>query len=107
MPIEEVTRKKRETTTEERVSVIEKNAEGKSYLEIAEIAGISKPHVSDIVKEWQHNIEDSDRSGRSSKPSDSDIRYPEMISDKDASVPLAEITRDRVLLLARTLPGEH
>jgi hypothetical protein len=37
MPIDKVTRKKRETTTEECISVIEKNAEGKSYREIAEI----------------------------------------------------------------------
>jgi transposase len=42
MPIDKVTGKRRETTTEEHISVIEKNAEGKSYREIAEIADISK-----------------------------------------------------------------
>jgi transposase len=91
MPIDKVTRKRYETITEERISVIEKNAEGKNYREIAEIAGISKLQAADIMKEWQHNIEDSTRSGRSSKLSDSDVRYLKILSDKDLSVPLAEI----------------
>jgi hypothetical protein len=52
-----VTRKRRETTTRERTSVIEKTAEGKSCREIAEIAGIPKLQTADIMKEWQqHNI---------------------------------------------------
>jgi DNA-binding NarL/FixJ family response regulator len=42
MPIDKVTIKGRGTPTEERISVIEKNAEGKSYREIAETADISK-----------------------------------------------------------------
>jgi transposase len=98
MPIDKATRKRRETTTEERISVIGKNAEGKSYRDIAEIAGISKVKAADIRKErQQHNIEDSTRSGRSSKLSDSDARYLKMLSDKDLSTPLAKITRERAL----------
>jgi hypothetical protein len=38
------------TTTEERMSAIEKSAEGKSYREIAEITGISKSQAAEIVK---------------------------------------------------------
>jgi transposase len=40
---------------------LKKHSEGKSYREIAEIAGISKLQATDIMKEWQqqHNIEDS------------------------------------------------
>jgi transposase len=108
MPIDKVTRKRRETTTEERISVIEKNAEGKSYREIAEIAGISKLQAADVMKEWQQrNIDDSNRSGRSSKLSDSDVHYLKILSKKDPSAPLAEITRDSTLLLAKTLSSEH
>jgi transposase len=52
MPIDKVTRKECETTTEEHISIIEKkNAEGKSYREIAEITGISKLQAAEIVKE--------------------------------------------------------
>jgi DNA invertase Pin-like site-specific DNA recombinase len=51
MRIDKVTRKGRETTTEERISIIEKNAEGKSYREIAEITGISKLQAAEIMKE--------------------------------------------------------
>jgi hypothetical protein len=52
MPMNKVTRKKCETTTEEFISVIEKkNAEGKTYGEIAEITGISKLQAAEIVKE--------------------------------------------------------
>jgi hypothetical protein len=59
MPIDKLTRNRRETTTKEHISVIGQNAEGKSYREIAEIAGISKLQAA-IMKEWQqHNIEDS------------------------------------------------
>jgi transposase len=73
--------------------------EGKSYREIVEIADISMLQAADIMKEWQqHNIEDSNRSGRSSKLSDSDVRYFKMRSDKDPSAPLAEITRDSGLI---------
>jgi hypothetical protein len=47
------------------------------------------------VKEWQqHNIEDSTRSGRPFKLLDSDVRHLKILSDKDPSAPLAEITRD-------------
>jgi hypothetical protein len=52
MPIDKVARKRRENTTEECIPVIEKNAEGKNYREIAEIAGISKLQAADIMKEW-------------------------------------------------------
>jgi DNA-binding NarL/FixJ family response regulator len=51
MPIDKATRKRYETITEERISVIEKNAEGKSHREIAEISGISKLQAADIMKE--------------------------------------------------------
>jgi DNA-binding NarL/FixJ family response regulator len=51
MPIDKVAKKRRETTTEERISVIEKHAEGKTYREIAETAGISKLQAADIMKE--------------------------------------------------------
>jgi transposase len=76
------------------ISVIEKDAEGKSHREIAEISGISKLQAAAIMKEWQHNIEDSTRSGRSSKLSGSEVRYLKILSDKDLSAPLAEIARD-------------
>jgi hypothetical protein len=39
MPIDKVTGKRHGTTVEERISVIEKKAEGESYREIAEILG--------------------------------------------------------------------
>jgi transposase len=51
IPIDTVTGKRRETIAEERVSVIEKKAEGKSYREIAEISGISKSSITEIVRE--------------------------------------------------------
>jgi transposase len=102
MPIDKVTGKRRETTTEERISVIEKNAEGKSYLEIAEIAGVLRSRVAGIVKEWQqHNIEDTNRSGRPSKLSDSDVHYLKMFSDRNPSAPFAEIVG--ILSLANRL----
>jgi hypothetical protein len=64
MPIDKVTGKRRETTTEECISVIEKNAEGKSYRDIAKITGIPMSRAARIVKEWQqHNIEGSNRYG--------------------------------------------
>jgi transposase len=104
MPIDKVTRKKHEATTEERIAVIEKNAQGESYREIAEIAGISMPQAADSMKEWQqHNKEDSNRSGRSSKLSGSDVRYLKMLSDKDPSAPHAEISREGVLIVSEEI----
>jgi hypothetical protein len=47
-----------------------------------------------------HNIEDSNRSERSSKFSDSDIRYLEIPSNKDPSAPRTEITRDSGLIVS-------
>jgi hypothetical protein len=49
MPIDKVTRKRRETTTGEHISVVEKNPEGKSYREIVEIAGISKSQEATTI----------------------------------------------------------
>jgi transposase len=48
------------------------------------------------VKEWQQqpDIEGTNRSGRPSKLSDSGVHYLKMLSDKNPSAPLAEITRD-------------
>jgi hypothetical protein len=67
-----------------------------------EIAGISKLQAADVMKEWQQrNIDDSNRSGRSSKLSDSDIRYLKILSNKDPSAPLAEITRDSSLIVRK------
>jgi alkylated DNA nucleotide flippase Atl1 len=51
--IDKVTGKRRETTSEECISVIEKNAEGKSYREIAELTGISRSQTAEIVKGWK------------------------------------------------------
>jgi transposase len=51
MPIDIITGKRRETTTEERISVIEKNAEGKSCREIAEITCVLGSQAAGIVKE--------------------------------------------------------
>jgi transposase len=105
-----------------RVLVINSYTESQNYQEIAEIAGISKLQAAEIMKEWQQdNIEDSTRSGRPSRLSDSDICYLKMLSDKDPSAPLAEITRDsglnvsedtacvcnHIVFRARTLSGEH
>jgi hypothetical protein len=43
------------------------------------------------MKEWrQHNMDGSNRSGQSSKLSDSDFRYLKMLPETD----LAEISRD-------------
>jgi hypothetical protein len=55
MPIDKVTGKRRETTAEERISVIVKKAEGKSSREIVEITGISKSQATKIVEECNEN----------------------------------------------------
>jgi transposase len=71
---------------------LKKNAESKSYREIAEITSVSRSRAAGIVKEWQqHNIEDTTRSGRFSKLSDSDVYYLKMLS-ANPSAPFAEIT---------------
>jgi hypothetical protein len=61
IPIDKTTGKSRETTAEERISVIEKKVEDRSCREIAEITGILKSQAAEIVKELQQqfNIEDS------------------------------------------------
>jgi hypothetical protein len=51
MPIGTATIQRRETTTEERILEIEKNAEGTSDWGIAEITVISKSSVAGIVEE--------------------------------------------------------
>jgi predicted transcriptional regulator len=47
--------KRRGTSAEEGISVIEKKAEGKSSREIVEITGLSKPQATEIVKECKKN----------------------------------------------------
>jgi hypothetical protein len=108
MPNDKVTGKRRETTTEVHISVIEKKSGGQKLPRNCRVTSILKSHGAGIMKEWQqHNIEDSNRSGRPSKFSDSDVRYLKRLSDKDPPAPLAEITRDSGLNVSEDTVGEH
>jgi hypothetical protein len=56
MPIGKVTGKRRETITEERISVIGKNAESKSYRGIPELTCVSRSRAAGIVMELSEII---------------------------------------------------
>jgi len=53
MPIDQNSGKRRQATETERITVIEKDAEGKNYRQIARETAVSKSEAQRIVKRWE------------------------------------------------------
>jgi len=53
MPIDQNTGKRRQATETERITVIEKHAEGKYYRQIARETAVSKSETQRIMKRWE------------------------------------------------------
>jgi len=94
MPINPKTGKQREVTEEERVRVIERRGEGKTYRQIAGEVGLSKSEIARIWKGWktESKLHAAHRSGRPQKLNIRDIRHLRQLVDKDPSASLSEIT---------------
>ncbi|KAG0633433.1 hypothetical protein HOY80DRAFT_1006015 [Tuber brumale] len=93
MPRDTKTGKKRQVSAEERVNVIEKRGERKTYRQIAQEVGLSKSAVARIWHDWktEAKLSAAHRSGRPPKLSIRDVCYLRRLVDKDPSASLIEI----------------
>ncbi len=108
MPFNQATGKRCETAREERIDILLKQTEGKTFEKIAEEIGVSKSTCARVWRKWKasRKIEHAAKTGRRPKLSKRDIRYLKRLSDKNPSATLAEITAESGLEISTWTAGQ-
>jgi len=96
MPTNKETGKGRQSTTIERVTIIELTAEGYSRRDIQQKLGISKSTVQRVIQEWKSNtqLQPASRSGRPLVLNSRDKRRLYRLSDANPYVSLRDLAAE-------------
>ena len=108
MPIDQNTGKRQQATETERITVIEKHAEGKNYGQIARETAVSKSETQRIVKRWETTkiINPPPRPGFKPKLDERARRRLHGINEQNPHAPLGDITADLNLNVSERTVGE-
>lgn len=96
MPKDTATDKRREASLEERIDVVAKRKEGKTYREIARETGMSHTQAKRIYEKWNktRKIHNAQRTGRPRKVSARDLRQAKRVVGKMPSATLAKVAEE-------------
>jgi transposase len=114
MPKDPRTGRRREATIEEKVDVIAKKKEGKTFREIEKETGVSRAEAQRIYTKWEKNktLSNEPRPGRPQKLSQRDLRLVKRLCRKKPTATLEDLTVESGLevkadTLARKLRDER
>jgi len=108
MPIDQKTGKWRQATETERITVIEKHAEGKNYCQIARETAVSKSGAHKMVKRWETTkiLNPPPHLGFKPKLGERARRRLHQINEQNPHAPLGDITADLNLHVSKRTVGE-
>lgn len=93
MPIDKTTGKRREATLDERIDVVSKRKEGKSFAQIEKETGVARSQAQRIYQQWntKRKIKQDLRTGPPKKMSERDLRHAKRVIMQNPSATLADV----------------